>query len=126
MFDPHMKYYRDESWDGLAMIHAFKADGTQDAYIDNTLVPLTEAEVQAYYQRLLRPDPVSTAQAEIARLRGLADAAIAPLQDAVELDDAHEAEAVRLQAWKRYRIALNRVSEQPGYPAAIDWPALPS
>ncbi|WP_225935539.1 tail fiber assembly protein [Pseudomonas muyukensis] len=126
MFDPHMKYYRDEPWDGLAMIHAFKADGAQDGYIDSALVALSEAEVRAYYQRLLTPDPGSAAQAEVARLRSLADSAIAPLQDAVELDDASEVETARLQAWKRYRIALNRVVEQPGYPAEIDWPALPS
>ncbi|QXH37730.1 tail fiber assembly protein [Pseudomonas muyukensis] len=108
------------------MIHAFKADGAQDGYIDSALVALSEAEVRAYYQRLLTPDPGSAAQAEVARLRSLADSAIAPLQDAVELDDASEVETARLQAWKRYRIALNRVVEQPGYPAEIDWPALPS
>ncbi|WP_279804928.1 MULTISPECIES: tail fiber assembly protein [unclassified Pseudomonas] len=126
MFDPQMKYYRDEPWDGLAMIHAFKADGSQDDYIGESRVSMTEAEVEDYYRRTLTLDPLRAAQAELLRLRSLADTAIAPLQDAVDLDDAREAEAARLKAWKRYRVALNRVPEQPGYPAGIDWPALPS
>lgn len=65
-------------------------------------------------------------QAETARLRKVADEAIAPLQDAVDLDEATEAEALRLKEWKRYRVALNRLPEQPGYPTAIDWPAPPA
>ncbi|WP_236247827.1 tail fiber assembly protein [Pseudomonas mosselii] len=66
------------------------------------------------------------AAAEIALRRAQADQAIAPLQDAVDLDEATEAEALRLKEWKRYRVALNRLPEQPGYPAVIDWPAPPA
>ncbi|MCT8189895.1 phage tail assembly chaperone, partial [Pseudomonas monteilii] len=29
-------------------------------------------------------------------------------------------------AWKRYRVALNRLPEQAGWPTEIDWPALPA
>ncbi|MCP8350422.1 hypothetical protein DN387_19495 [Pseudomonas sp. FBF18] len=65
-------------------------------------------------------------QAAIAAQRAAADSAIAPLQDAVDLDDATEAEAAALKAWKKYRVALNRLPEQPGYPTDIDWPALPA
>ncbi|WP_342649073.1 tail fiber assembly protein [Pseudomonas sp. REB1044] len=71
-------------------------------------------------------DPLTAAQAEAARLRAIADSAIAPLQDAVDLDDATEAEEALLKQWKRYRVALNRLPEQPGYPSAIDWPAPPA
>lgn len=69
---------------------------------------------------------VATAASEIALRRTEADTRIAPLQDAVELEEATETEAVALKNWKRYRIALNRLSEQPGYPASIDWPAPPA
>ncbi|MEQ6925640.1 tail fiber assembly protein [Pseudomonas mosselii] len=62
------------------------------------------------------------AAAEIALRRAQADQAIAPLQDAVDLDEATEAEALRLKDWKRYRVALNRLPDQPGYPVLIDWP----
>lgn len=70
-------------------------------------------------------DPLDKAQAEITRLRAVADYAIAPLQDAVDVDEATEQDLVVLKAWKKYRVALNRVLEQEGYPLAIDWPTAP-
>ena len=65
-------------------------------------------------------------QAEAATRRAVADSAIAPLQDAVDIDDATAAEVLSLKAWKKYRVALNRLPEQPGYPTDIDWPAPPA
>lgn len=64
--------------------------------------------------------------AQSAQLRLTADAAIAPLQDAVDLDEATAAEAALLKDWKRYRVALNRLPDQPGYPNTIEWPAPPA
>lgn len=64
--------------------------------------------------------------AEIARLRKIADYTIAPLQDAVDIDDATAAEISSLKAWKQYRVALNRIPAQPGYYEVIDWPVMPS
>lgn len=69
---------------------------------------------------------LADAKAELARRRAAADYAIAPLQDAVDLDDATDVEAAALKAWKKYRVALSRVPDQPGYPDAIDWPASPA
>ncbi|WP_230392674.1 tail fiber assembly protein [Pseudomonas guariconensis] len=69
---------------------------------------------------------LASAQIETARLREIADGAIAPLQDAVDLDEATEAEAALLKEWKRYRVALNRLPDQPGYPGEITWPAPPA
>lgn len=51
---------------------------------------------------------------------------IAPLQDAVDLDLATVEEAARLLAWKSYRIALNRLDSQEGYPLLVDWPEQPA
>ncbi|WP_236066334.1 tail fiber assembly protein [Pseudomonas palmensis] len=65
-------------------------------------------------------------QAEAATRRAVADSAIAPLQDAVDIDDATAAEVLSLKAWKKYRVALSRLPEQPGYPVDIDWPAPPA
>ncbi|NBB61310.1 phage tail protein [Pseudomonas sp. ODNR1LW] len=62
---------------------------------------------------------------DTATRRAVADAAIAPLQDAVDIDEATAAEIALLKAWKKYRIALNRLPEQAGYPTVIDWPAAP-
>ncbi len=51
---------------------------------------------------------------------------IAPLQDAVDIGEATAAEEQQLLAWKKYRVALNRITEQPGFPTAIEWPDVPS
>lgn len=64
--------------------------------------------------------------AEIARLRKIADYTIAPLQDAVDIDDATADEVASLKAWKQFRVALNRIPAQPGYYEVIDWPVMPT
>lgn len=63
---------------------------------------------------------------ETAARRDQADEAIVPLQDAVDIEDATEAEVAALKAWKKYRVALNRLPDQAGYPATIDWPVAPA
>ncbi|CAI3796862.1 hypothetical protein GLGCALEP_01659 [Pseudomonas sp. MM221] len=89
--------------------------------IDWSQVVTAEAKAQAAAEQLL-----ATMVAEQAQRRAVADAAIAPLQDAVELDESTEAEAALLKEWKRYRVALSRLPEQEGYPSEIDWPAPPA
>lgn len=69
---------------------------------------------------------LASVQSETARLRKIADDAIAPLQDAMDLGEATAEEGAELTAWKRYRVALNRLPDQPGYPNEITWPAPPA
>lgn len=38
-----------------------------------------------------------------------ASLAITPLQDAVDVDEATDIEIALLKAWKKYRVALNRL-----------------
>ena len=71
-------------------------------------------------------NPLDTAQAEIQRLRAIADYFVTPLQDAIDVDEATEAGVALLKAWKKYRVALNRVPEQEGYPETIEWPVSPA
>lgn len=71
-------------------------------------------------------DPLEAAQAEISRLRSAADYAIAPLQDAVDVDEATDADLAELKAWKKYRVALSRVVDQADYPQTVDWPVVPA
>lgn len=52
-----------------------------------------------------------------------ATAAIAPLQDAVDLGDATTAETALLKAWKTYRVAVNRVDLTLASPT---WPTAPA
>lgn len=74
------------------------------------------------------PLPMNEAQAlaERDRLLGIAAIRIAPLQDAVDLGIATEEETALLLKWKQYRVALNRIQTQPGFPGAVNWPVAPS
>ncbi|MCP1652737.1 tail fiber assembly protein [Pseudomonas nitroreducens] len=72
------------------------------------------------------PAPTEERQrAAQALARERADFAMEPLQDAVDLDDATAAELALLKAWKVYRVALNRMDQQPGWPAVVEWPVPP-
>lgn len=90
------------------------------------VIDWSQVITQAMKDRAAAEDHLDQVLAETATRRAVADSAIAPLQDAVDLDVATEAEAAELTAWKKYRIALNRVPDQPGYPATIDWPVPPA
>ncbi|HHA1786306.1 tail fiber assembly protein [Enterobacter kobei] len=78
---------------------------------------------------LSNPPPPSkndmTAAAEVQKKQLLSEAmtAIAPLQDAVEFSIATENEISKLQAWKVYRVALNRIDTSSA--PDISWPSRP-
>ncbi|MBU6957215.1 tail fiber assembly protein [Pseudomonas sp. CVAP len=74
----------------------------------------------------LAAERLTAATREIARRRSAADYAIAPLQDAVDIDEATDTDMALLKAWKKYRVALNRLPEQADYPTTIDWPVVPN
>lgn len=48
-----------------------------------------------------------------------------PLQDAIDEAVATADDVADLKRWKQYRIALNRIAQQEGFPADIDWPLSP-
>ncbi|WP_250477387.1 tail fiber assembly protein [Caballeronia sp. INML1] len=52
-----------------------------------------------------------------------ASIAIAPLQDAVDLDEATDAETAVLKLWKQYRVAVSRIDLTQVVP---NWPTTPS
>ncbi|WP_458725641.1 tail fiber assembly protein [Pseudomonas mandelii] len=96
------------------------------------LAPMPE-EGWSYEGGDFMPPPPPTAeeimariQAKIAVERQQADDAIAPLQDAVDIDDATDTEILLLKNWKKFRVALNRLADQPGYPTSIEWPPVPT
>jgi hypothetical protein len=51
-----------------------------------------------------------------------ATSAIAPLQDAVDLDIATDADTAALKAWKTYRVLVNRIDLTQASPV---WPTAP-
>lgn len=71
-----------------------------------------------------REELVSQAEAEKVRLLAEATTPMAPLQDAVDIDRATEAETALLLEWKKYRVALNRIDTSKA--PVIDWPIPPN
>lgn len=71
----------------------------------------------------IRPSDADVAEKKKSELMAVAERAIAPLQDAVDLGIATTEEKESLLAWKKYRVLLNRVDvrETPD----IDWPETP-
>ncbi|WP_447789534.1 tail fiber assembly protein [Pseudomonas farris] len=62
------------------------------------------------------------------KLSALLEAAgriIQPLQDDFDIDEISEEDLVTRIVWKRYRSALGKTPERPGWPEAPDWPASP-
>ncbi|UVM23814.1 tail fiber assembly protein [Pseudomonas wadenswilerensis] len=94
---------------------------TSTGVVDWSQMVTQEMKAQATADRHL-----AEVVAETAARRSTADAAMAPLQDAVDIDDVTEAELAALKAWKKYRVALIRLPDQAGYPATIDWPVAPA
>jgi len=135
---------RDREWQGENCFIAVGADGFVSTWAENPNF-LTLSEGVSIYEldSAALPEDISTLAyryqdgqfipfvqpaAEVAEQRknallSQATAAIAPLQDAVDIDDVTDAERERLKAWKTFRVALNRLdlSAAPD----IDWPAVP-
>ena len=89
--------------------------------IDWTKLITVEMKEQADYNLL-----VSAVEQEMKEKRSHAEYMIRPLQDAVDIDEATEADLNLLKLWKKYRVALSKVEAQAGYPAVIDWPVPPA
>ncbi|EPX3666027.1 tail fiber assembly protein [Citrobacter koseri] len=66
---------------------------------------------------------VEQAEAKKAELLSAAAAAIAPLQDAVDIGEATEEESALLLEWRKYRVLLNRI--KPADAPDIAWPEVP-
>lgn len=123
-----MKYYLSVS----DQIYAFEDDGSQDAFIPAGLVLLSAEGLEEARARQAAANAPTLEQLtksandeRDSRLR-LAALRIAPLQDAVDLDQATPDDSATLKLWKQYRIAVNRVAAQAGFPVTIEWPSQPA
>lgn len=98
---------------------AIYVNGSREGLLTLGLNETEAAEVMAEFAK---------AEAAVIRdeLLKVAALRIAPLQDAVDLEKATTAEVGLLKAWKEYRVAVGRISEQEGYPMAITWPDQPA
>ncbi|CUJ00101.1 Bacteriophage tail assembly protein [Achromobacter aegrifaciens] len=102
----------------------------EELLMGTTLGRVIVADERGY--PMLQDRPPETDEALRRRALGerdtlLAEAAIriAPLQDAVDVGEATAEEEAALTAWKRYRVALNRIEQSPGFPRDFAWPERP-
>lgn len=86
--------------------------------------------VNSYGRPELADQPVPSTEALIAEavntkstLLKKATESIAPLQDAVDLGMATEAEVALLREWKKYRVLLNRIDTS--IVPDVEWPVAP-
>lgn len=68
---------------------------------------------------------VVAAKEHCGQLLVMAASRMGPLQDAIDEDVATADELTSLKLWRQYRIALNRIEQQEGFPATITWPVAP-
>ncbi len=80
--------------------------------------PLSDDEIAAQKQQSIANN-IATKSALISQ----ATIAIAPLQDAMDLDEATDVEAASLKSWKQYRVAVNRIDANTA--DDITWPDQP-
>lgn len=112
-----MKYYKNRNNE----IYAYESDGSQDEFIADDLALISEQEALA----ITNPPPskgqlISEAEYQKQALLNEATAAIAPLQDAVDLGIATDEEREQLRTWKEYRVQVNRVDV--GLGMSVNWP----
>lgn len=118
-----MQHYKD-SGDNL---YAFNADENPKDWTRVRLIKITDSEAEKIREKKQTPTrEEAIASAEIQKFRLLSEAseAIAPLQDAVDLDMATPGEESALKEWKKYRVMLNRVDTSLGADTA--WPTPPA
>ncbi len=85
---------------------------------------MTDKEVEAYINPPVSKEQlVAVAEQQKQSLLAEANNAIAPLQDAVDLDMATDEEVAQLTAWKKYRVLLNRIDTSLA--PDIEWPEKP-
>jgi hypothetical protein len=74
---------------------------------------LTDAELRA------------AALAQRDALLAQANEATAGMADAFLADLLSDADRVMFKAYAVYKLALNKIDQQPGYPTTVDWPTSP-
>jgi len=101
-------YYKAQYQSGIRDVET--GEWTRGHWIETGTIPLV--------------DYVTPATSTRDELMAAATIAIAPLQDAVDLDEATDDETALLKKWKQYRGALNRLdlSTAPD----ITWPLIPT
>jgi hypothetical protein len=124
-----MKFYGNP--DVGNMIWSYPSDGSEDFSVPENYYILSEQDynairtIQAAENTLTPEEVLAEALAERDRCLALAALRIAPLQNALDIDDATEVEKTSLELWKKYSVAVNRVANQSAFPVKVEWPIAP-
>lgn len=85
-------------------------------------IVIADREIDSY----LLPESKRTSEPDAAthftQLTSVADEHILMLQDLIDIGEATPEIQSRIMLWKRYRVALNDVPNQTGWPADVVWP----
>lgn len=116
-----MKYYKDEN----NVVYAYDADGTQDAFIKEGLVPITRSEAMA----IINPPPtheqlIQAAENERQRLLSAADAIMLDWRTELMLGEISDANRAKLSAWLLYKNQVKAVDVTTD-PEHVNWPVIP-
>lgn len=114
-----MKYYKNEN----NQVFAYEADGSQDDYIGEHLIKITEAEALA----ITNPPPTNEQLA--ASIRAVRDGKIADIAWRYERIARQERLGItptdNIAALDAYVQALADITLQPTFPQSVTWPELP-
>ncbi|MGL5283863.1 MAG: tail fiber assembly protein [Plesiomonas shigelloides] len=115
-----MKYFKDSN----NSVFAFESDGSQDDFIGESLIPISEEEAIS----IANPPPshdelVAKANSSKLLLQEEAELAIKPLERAKSFGIATPQEISLLTEWEKYSVYLMRVDTSK--PDQIVWPTKP-
>ena len=103
------------------IIGAFAGPQDYDFMVEST----DDSQEYLNFLAAQQPSLASLMQAERDRLINYATLRINPLQDAVDIEEATDADVALLKKWKKFRADLGKVSAQAGWPDTIVWPVPP-
>ncbi len=111
---------------GAAEIISAPGDYPLDTTIDAPATPYDKWNGERWVTDEAAQQEAEIEAAEVTKAALIKDASeqIAPLQDAVELDMATEAEKASFNAWRKYRVLLTRVDTSSA--PTITWPEAPA
>lgn len=123
-----MSGYAIAYWPGTNLVMNFRAvDGVESIMDGETFHSQADGPPPSPVDKpKTEEDLIVAASKQRDELLLIAATRIAPLQDAVDIDDATPEDVAKLKLWKQYRVAVNRVNQQPGYPDAVEWPSQPN
>ncbi len=115
-----MKFYKDNS----NKVYAFEAEGSQDDYIGEHLIPITEAEAMAITNPPPTPDQLA------ASIRAERDRKIADVTWRYERIARQERLGIsptdNITALDAYVQALADITLQATFPQSVTWPEVPA